>query len=51
MRLWANMNSPIIIRLEREATDRPWGFRLQGDDFAEFVKGHFDHRIFFVFCI
>ena len=24
------MNSPVTIRLEREATDRPWGFRLQG---------------------
>ena len=24
------MNSPITIHLEREATDRPWGFRLQG---------------------
>ncbi|CAF1673317.1 unnamed protein product, partial [Adineta ricciae] len=29
------MNSPIIIHLEREATDRPWGFRLQGgSDFS-----------------
>ncbi len=26
----SDMNSPRIIRLERDATDRPWGFRLQG---------------------
>lgn len=24
------MNSPLTIRLEREGTERPWGFRLQG---------------------
>ncbi|CAF0767786.1 unnamed protein product [Rotaria sordida] len=29
------MNSPITVRLERNATDRPWGFRLQGgSDFS-----------------
>jgi hypothetical protein len=26
----SNMSSAILIRLERDATDRPWGFRLQG---------------------
>jgi hypothetical protein len=26
----SDMNSSVIIRLKREATDQPWGFRLQG---------------------
>lgn len=34
------MNSPIIIRLERQATDRPWGFRLQGENSTDLLKDH-----------
>jgi hypothetical protein len=33
-----DMNSPIIIRLEREATDQPWGFRLQGSIEKVFIR-------------
>lgn len=45
------MNSALTIRLEREATDRPWGFRLQGENSAHLLKiiGLSDDVIWLVF--